>query len=1014
MARRGKMAGKIKSKGKKAGPSSSDRVIKTRSMDALIGIQDLEIVEDLETMEQCKKAMEQYSDIMPSPTSEIHQDFSAWLTGANRASQDASLGKNPSPPILRSNIAQKLESYFEKSKTNFLDTQPRVADTGANGKVKVKIEFEDIVEKLKGLDIKYWGDSSLYKIVGQLGEPLDKVTKNRDRLQYPRILIQVSLSQEFPKMISFIDEFNHEIELEVKYEWIPLVCYNCSGIGHDTQSCRKKESKEEQVKQIWIPKEPKEKMEDQVDEKGFQKKREELWGDLEKLAASIQEHWIILGDFNEILYANERVGRKAQSNPSQRLRDYMEVCEMTDMKYSRSFFTWNNKQKLDDRIFSKIDRAMVNLKWRCALPNSEAVFLPELSFDHNPILVSIYRNWSLGKKPFRYYNMWKLAPKFDAKLMEAEQEASRRYNGTHKAFTMFLSQKAKINWASFGDENSAFFHASLKSRKIQNKIFSIEDEHGTWFDSADGVQNAFLNYYEKLLGTNMQNRRSVMQSLVNLGPKITDMHKAILRPDYTNQEVKDAFFSIPGIKAPGQDGFGSAFYQENWDIVGTEITEAIFSFLTTGKISKEINTTTITLIPKIACPKNVADFRPISYCNVLYKTATKIICNRLRKVLPDLIAKNQGCFVHGSHGDFISIMLMLRGMKLFSSTSCLMPNEKKTVIYCSSMAEAEVGRILEASQFKRSSLPFRYLRIPICSKKISISECQILLEKIVSKIRGWSSRNLSYMGRVTLINAVLIAIHTYWAQIMILPKKLLKDIEAICRSYLWKGTQMSMGPGLVAWEHVCLPKSAGGLGLRDIQKWNTTAMTRYQMSCRMEEEAAMEDESNRVAETAATYQQAKRDFSNKEKHDVNYVGCFEDTNPPIRGYKSIIITVMLMSKFYLVSTSKKMTRLTSDLGQKEEMKMKLFAMPGGLKGMLPNTKRMEESMCMGRKGIITRNPDKRELEVVVVHRTKEREIWRGTNEKEGRLVFGLDDRRKAIAVKGRLVFGLKAIVGATN
>uniref|UniRef100_A0A803NI13 Uncharacterized protein n=1 Tax=Cannabis sativa TaxID=3483 RepID=A0A803NI13_CANSA len=254
-------------------------------------------------------------------------------------------------------------------------------------------------------------------------------------------------------------------------------------------------------------------------------KREDLWGDLEKLAAGIQEPWIVLGDFNEILFANERVGRKAQSIPSTRLRNCMETCDMMDLKYSRSFFTWNNKQKPEDRVFSKIDRAMINSKWSCALPDSEAVFLPELSFDHNPILVSIYREWNSGKKPFPYYNMWKLAPDFNAKvsqcwqgdiagtrmfkmvsklrrlkpllklinqegfsdiqkadtiarndliaaqaamtknplsfqLMAAEQEANKRYNEVHKAFSMFMSQKAKLNWASYGDENSAFFHAS--------------------------------------------------------------------------------------------------------------------------------------------------------------------------------------------------------------------------------------------------------------------------------------------------------------------------------------------------------------------------------------------------------------------------------------------------------------------------------------------------------------------------------------------------------------------------
>uniref|UniRef100_A0A803QP78 CCHC-type domain-containing protein n=1 Tax=Cannabis sativa TaxID=3483 RepID=A0A803QP78_CANSA len=762
MAKRGKMAGKAKSKGKKAGPSSSDRVIKTRSMDALIGIQDLEIAEEVEkvdAMEQCQEAMEQYSDIAPSPASEIHLDFSDWLSGANRAAQDVSLGKNPSPPILRSNIARNLESCFEKTELKTAESQSRDADAGARRDTKPSIVcyviganppinildgfvrkiWKDAVVKvgllakgifiirfqnlemrdrileqgyvffdrkpmvmkpwnsvddftkeevtsvptwiqLQGLDIKYWGESSLFKIVGQLGDPLqvDQITKNRDRLQYPRILIQVSLSQEFPKVISFIDEHNHEIELEVKYEWIPLVCYNCSGIGHDTQSCRKKESKEEQVKQhngnffvTFIY--------------GFndEQKREELWGDLERLAAGIHEPWIILGDFNEIMFANERIGRKAQNNPSPRLRDCMEACDMSDLKYSGSFFTWNNKQKPEDRIFSKIDRAMVNSRWSCAMPDSEAVFLPELSFDHSPILVSIIGDVN-GTKMFKVVSKLKrlkltlkkinqegfseiqkadlmakneLIAAQDAltknplslQLMEAEQEANRRYNETHKAYSMFLSQKAKINWASFGDENSAFFHASLKSRRMQNKIFSIEDEQGTWFDSPDGVQHAFLSYYEKLLGTSMQNRRSVLQTVVNLGPKITNVHESILLADYTSQEVKDALFSIPGIKAPGPDGFGSAFYQDNWDTVGTEFTEAILSFLNTGKILKEINHTTITLIPKIACPKNVADFRPISCCNVLYKTATKVLCNRLTRVLPDLIAENQGGFVHGRY-----------------------------------------------------------------------------------------------------------------------------------------------------------------------------------------------------------------------------------------------------------------------------------------------------------------------------------------------------------------------------
>ncbi|XP_062081145.1 uncharacterized protein LOC133785947 [Humulus lupulus] len=160
------------------------------------------------------------------------------------------------------------------------------------------------------------------------------------------------------------------------------------------------------------------------------------------------------------------------------------------------------------------------------------------------------------------------------------------------------------------------------------------------------------------------------------------------------------------------------------------------------------------------------------------------------------------------HGDFKSIYRMLQGLKLFSQTSGLQPSEAKSELYCCNMAESEVQRVVEASGFGRSQLPFRYLGIPICAKKLPIAECDILIEKMVQRIKVWSSRNLSYAGRVTLVNSVLIAIHTYWSQLMILPLKVLQKVNSVCRSFLWKGVDSS-GPGLVAWEDLCKTKKEG-------------------------------------------------------------------------------------------------------------------------------------------------------------------------------------------------------------
>ena len=130
------------------------------------------------------------------------------------------------------------------------------------------------------------------------------------------------------------------------------------------------------------------------------------------------------------------------------------------------------------------------------------------------------------------------------------------------------------------------------------------------------------------------------------------------------------------------------------------------------------------------------------------------------------------------HGDFVSVQLMLQWLELFSQTSGLYPNPAKTAFFffffCAGMKEAEIQRILEMSSFVRGTLPFIYKGVLIYPRRMPAREGRILLDKMTSRIRMWKVKNLTYAGRVILINAVLMSIHSYWAQIMPLPKKMLK------------------------------------------------------------------------------------------------------------------------------------------------------------------------------------------------------------------------------------------------
>ena len=118
-------------------------------------------------------------------------------------------------------------------------------------------------------------------------------------------------------------------------------------------------------------------------------------------------------------------------------------------------------------------------------------------------------------------------------------------------------------------------------------------------------------------------------------------------PPPSLREIKEALFSIHPDKALGPDGFSVSFFQTNWDTVGPAITKEIQDFFSDGNLPFSINSTHITLIPKVTGPKSVADYIPIALCNVYYKVISKVLSLRLKPTLQNVISENQSAFVLG-------------------------------------------------------------------------------------------------------------------------------------------------------------------------------------------------------------------------------------------------------------------------------------------------------------------------------------------------------------------------------
>ncbi|KAM1486372.1 hypothetical protein ACFX2I_000579 [Malus domestica] len=91
------------------------------------------------------------------------------------------------------------------------------------------------------------------------------------------------------------------------------------------------------------------------------------------------------------------------------------------------------------------------------------------------------------------------------------------------------------------------------------------------------------------------------------------------------------------------------FFQKFWNIVGEDTTTAIKNFQATGRLLKQINFTHVTLIPKTKQPEEVAQFRPISLCNVLFRIISKVPANRLKRHISKIVSQTQCAFVPGRH-----------------------------------------------------------------------------------------------------------------------------------------------------------------------------------------------------------------------------------------------------------------------------------------------------------------------------------------------------------------------------
>ncbi|XP_022031030.1 uncharacterized protein LOC110931970 [Helianthus annuus] len=159
--------------------------------------------------------------------------------------------------------------------------------------------------------------------------------------------------------------------------------------------------------------------------------RRELWAQLSLHKLMVADKpWVIMGDFNSALYLEDKsMGTSAISVGMRDFQTCISDIEVMDVNRSGLHFTWTQKPKKGVGLLKKIDWVMANDPFVAEFPNSVDVFRPYRLSDHAPCILKFQRATSKKHKPFKFPNLLVYKPDF---MNIVKQIWETRVNGVYQ------------------------------------------------------------------------------------------------------------------------------------------------------------------------------------------------------------------------------------------------------------------------------------------------------------------------------------------------------------------------------------------------------------------------------------------------------------------------------------------------------------------------------------------------------------------------------------------------------
>lgn len=227
---------------------------------------------------------------------------------------------------------------------------------------------------------------------------------------------------------------------------------------------------------LWVPK---------------RERRQASWDFLRYLATKSQLPWCIFGDFNDLLYSTDKIGKHPHPNSLlSGFKNAVEDCSLAEVDLKGGCFTWEKSKGTTEWVRERLDRAFANDSWWQMFLLCTLMIFHAVVSDHEPIKLELV-NTSLSKKQFRFKfeNTWLKEESFYADVVKHWKNLP----------TIHLLPKLISVSSYMAKWGRTFFHKFrdkvIKQKAIIDQLKNREDDDGIqlYLDEKEKLSDLLLN-----------------------------------------------------------------------------------------------------------------------------------------------------------------------------------------------------------------------------------------------------------------------------------------------------------------------------------------------------------------------------------------------------------------------------------------------------------------------------------------------------------------------------------------